>query len=162
MKLQLIEKILSHLNVELTKLLTAANNAHLAATDEQSIAETQYDTLAIEAGYLAEGQSRRVEELKLEINEFNQLKDFIQQNSKLHHSVHLGSIVQIHQDKSTNNYFFIAPAAAGFRCEIDDSKFTVITSKSPMGKALIGKSIDDEISVAIGNKILIDDISTIK
>jgi transcription elongation GreA/GreB family factor len=162
MKLQLIEKILSHLNDELTKLLTAANNAHLAATDEQSIAETQYDTLAIEAGYLAEGQSRRVEELKLEINEFNQLKDIIQKNSKLHQFVNLGSIVQIHQDKSANNFFFIAPAAAGFRCDIDDSKFTVITSKSPMGKALLGKSIGDEISVLIGSKHLTDDITTIK
>jgi len=68
MKAEVISKILTYLQNELASLSTAAKNAHLAAIDDQSVAETQYDTLAIEASYLAEGQSRRVEALKKSIN----------------------------------------------------------------------------------------------
>ena len=70
-KEKIIQDILNYLRQELSIIQEAANNAHLAATDDQSVAETQYDTLAIEASYLAEGQSRRVDELKLSINGLN-------------------------------------------------------------------------------------------
>lgn len=158
MKLQLIKKIVNHLNEELDILLVAANNAHLAATDDQSIAETQYDTLAIEAGYLAEGQSRRVDELKDAIASFEQLSEVIIKSPSNHNQVQLGSIVQLSKDQIVNQYFFIAPAAAGFRCMIEDKSFTVITPQSPMGKALINKILDDEVSIQLGNSQLNDEI----
>ncbi|MDG1750978.1 MAG: hypothetical protein P8I03_04865 [Thalassotalea sp.] len=166
MKLPLIKKILSYLSEELNILLVAANNAHLAATDEQSIAETQYDTLAIEAGYLAEGQSRRVGELKLAITAFENLAEMLKQTSDRHQYIKLGSVVQLSQDQSANQYFFIAPAAAGFRCsiscdigcDIKERNFTVITPQSPMGKALLNKSIEDEVAIKLGNSQLNDEI----
>lgn len=162
MKLQLIKKIVHHLNEELNVLLLAANNAHLAAIDEQSIAETQYDTLAIEAGYLAEGQSRRVSELKLAIASFEHLSEVIKKSPCEHNQVKIGSLVQLFQDKSANQYFFIAPAAAGFRCAIKDESFTVITPQSPMGKALLNKTLDDEIAIKLGDSLLEDEIVYLK
>lgn len=158
MKLQLIKKILDHLKEELNVLLVAANNAHLAAIDEQSIAETQYDTLAIEAGYLAEGQSKRVEELKQAIVSFEHLSSIIKRGSDKDTHIKLGSIVQLSKDKVVNQYFFIGPAAAGFRCEIKNKKFTVITPQSPMGKSLLNKSVGDEFFIMLGNAQLEDEI----
>ena len=158
MKLALIDNIIHYLTDELQNLFTAANNAHLAAIDDQSIAETQYDTLAIEAGYLAEGQSRRVESLKQAIISFEQLAEITKKMPEPHENIKLGSIVQLAQDQTMEQYFFIAPAAAGYRCEVEGKKFTVITPESPMGKSLINQGLTDEVSIKLGNEILIDEI----
>jgi len=146
-KKQILSDILSHLEQELSATIIAANNAHLAATDDQSVAETQYDTLAIEASYLAEGQSRRVAEIQHAKQEIAQLtlRDFHNDTP-----VSLGALVQLSQDNDKNHWFFIAPAAGGFRGIFDGKSYTVITPTSPMAKALVGKYIDDEVELMIG------------
>jgi len=156
MKAEVISKILTYLQNELASLSTAAKNAHLAAIDDQSVAETQYDTLAIEASYLAEGQSRRVEALKKSIIELKALP--LEQSLQ----VSLGSLVQLSQDTCAKHWFFIAAAAAGFRCKINDQQITVITPQSPMGQVMMEKYVDDEIQLLIGNNQLDDDIAVIK
>ena len=162
MKRELINKIVNHLTTELDSLINAANNAHLAAIDEQSIAETQYDTLAIEQSYLAQGQSRRVKELQQAILSCK--------NMPLHESpkpnslkpVALASLVQLAQDQAVKSWFFIAPAAAGYRTQIAELNITVITPQSPMGKVLMGKQIDDDVCLTIQDKLLEDYICDIK
>jgi len=158
----LITIILQHLKKELANCKLAANNAHLAAIDDQSVAETQYDTLAIESAYLAEGQSRRIMDFELAINQLEQLKtQLTAKDTEVNKTIRVGSIVQLSDDYQNNNWFFIAPAAAGYKFTIKDKNFTVITPKSPMGIALMNKAIDDEIEVIIGNNKLVDDITAI-
>ena len=154
-KAQIISDIVAHLEQELIATTTAANNAHLAATDDQSVAETQYDTLAIEASYLAEGQSRRVAEIQQAKQALEHLviRDFHDDMT-----ISLGALVQLAQDISEQHWFFIAPAAGGFRGTLDEKHYTVITPSSPMAKALIGKFIDDEIALTVGTNKLIDEI----
>lgn len=152
MKDELIKLLLEHIQQELCSLKEAANNAHLAAIDDQSVAETQYDTLAIEASYLAEGQSRRVQELT---DATKQLAALTFKPSK---SVVLGSMVQLSQDMDIKHWFFIAPAAAGFKCKINERHVTVITPSSPMAKVLLGKEAGDEISLNIASNKHDDDI----
>lgn len=79
----------------------------------------------------------------------------------------MGSLVQLEQAEQAEqeedkldrkNFFFIAPAAGGYRCKIKsdqtDINVTVITPQSPMGTALLGKVLDDEVVVSVGiNKI---------
>jgi len=144
-KEKLIDNILTYLNSELTATLQAAKNAHLAATDDQSVAETQYDTLAIEAGYLAEGQARRAQELQTAAQAIKQLKI-----SDSTDTVRLGSLVQLSMDKKKQHWFFISPAAAGFRTKILENNITLITPNAPMGKALLNKGVDDEVILDIG------------
>jgi transcription elongation GreA/GreB family factor len=154
-KKQIINDILVYLEKELAATVTAANNAHLAATDDQSVAETQYDTLAIEASYLAEGQSRRVQEIQ---QAQKALELFSPRNQQENMPITLGTLVQIAQDKIKQHWFFIAPAAGGFRGTLEDQNYTVLTPNSPMAKALIGKLIDDEIELMIGARKLRDEI----
>lgn len=146
-KKQIISDILAHLEHELLAIKNAANNAHLAATDDQSVAETQYDTLAIEASYLAEGQSRRVDEIQQAKQVIEQLviRDFHEEMP-----ISLGTLVQLSQDSNNKQWFFIAPAAGGFKGLLNGQFYTVITPSSPMAKALIGKFLDDEIELVIG------------
>ncbi len=154
-KKQILRDIISHLEQELSATIIAANNAHLAATDDQSVAETQYDTLAIEASYLAEGQSRRVAEIqhaKQAITELV-LREFHEDMP-----VSLGALVQLSRDSDDNQWFFIAPAAGGFRGIFNGKNYTVITPTSPMAKALVGKYIDDEVELMIGVNKICDEI----
>ena len=154
-KKQILSDIFSHLEQELSATITAANNAHLAATDDQSVAETQYDTLAIEASYLAEGQSRRVTEIQQAKQALTQLvlRDFDESMS-----ISLGTLVQLAQDSDENHWFFIAPAAGGFRGQLEGNNYTVITPTSPMAKALLGKFIDDDVELMVGVNKLCDEI----
>ena len=157
-KKQIISDILAHLSQELDATINAANNAHLAATDDQSVAETQYDTLAIEASYLAEGQSRRVEEIQLAKQA---LEQFIIRDFQKDTAISLGALVQLAEDISEQHWFFIAPAAGGFRGVIENKNYTVITPNSPMAKAMLGKYVDDEIALMVGLNKLHDEISAV-
>lgn len=157
----IITEIILQLQQELALALLAAENAYKAATDDQSVAETQYDTLAIEQSYLAEGQSRRVAEISQAIKSFENL-DVSEEKS----SVMMGSLVQMEQDMTKNKWFFIAPAAGGQRCQITGQdiqlSITVITPQSPMGEALLGKELDDEVVLSIGRKQICDFITDIR
>jgi transcription elongation GreA/GreB family factor len=154
-KKQILSDIISHLEQELSATIIAANNAHLAATDDQSVAETQYDTLAIEASYLAEGQSRRVAEIQHAKQAITKLilRDFDENMP-----ISLGALVQLSRDSENNHWFFIAPAAGGFRGRLNEDNYTVITPTSPMARALVGKYINDDVELMIGVNKLCDEI----
>jgi transcription elongation GreA/GreB family factor len=157
-KKQIISDILTHLEQELVAIKNAANNAHLAATDDQSVAETQYDTLAIEASYLAEGQSRRVAEIQTARQVIEQLViRYFQEDSP----ITLSAWVELTNEDQIKQYFFIAPAAGGFSGVLNEQSYTVITPNSPMGKALIGKFIGDEVELIVGSHKCINEINGI-
>jgi len=158
-KQALVALIISDLKQELNQAINAANEAHAAAVDDQSVAETQYDTLAIEASYLAEGQSRRVQELQAAINDYHDLKllDF-DEDKPITHS----ALVQLNADSQDKHWFFIGPAAGGFRCKLTEQHITVITPKSPMGLAIKGKFLDDDIEVMLGSNKLTDYIALVQ
>mgnify|MGYP000013954214 CR=1 FL=1 len=158
-KKSLVTLISEELKQELNQAINAANEAHAAAVDDQSVAETQYDTLAIEASYLAEGQSRRVHELQTAINDYQVLNllDF-NENS----AIALTALVQLSNDSQSLHWFFIGPAAGGFRCSFSEQQITVITPQSPMGQALLGKYQDDDVNIKLGNNQLSDYIASVQ
>ncbi len=158
-KKQLVDLVVTALSKELQQAIDAANEAHAAAVDDQSVAETQYDTLAIEASYLAEGQSKRVIEFQHAIDTYKAL-DLIEFNNDSY--IALGALVQLSADIDTNHWFFLGPAAGGFRCQIVQQNITVITAQSPMGMALLGKQLDDDIEIMLGNNKQEDYIAALK
>lgn len=151
-KILIVNTIISALVDKRQQAINAANQAHAAAVDDQSVAETQYDTLAIEASYLAEGQSKRVNEYQQAIDAFTQLKLALTLTNINNRSINLGTLVQLSVVTKPNDWFFIGPAAGGFQTQIAEQHITVITPDSPMGKALVGKQQDDDIEVLIGLK----------
>jgi len=147
-KTQLVTLIIASLTEALNQAITAANQAHEAAVDDQSVAETQYDTLAIEASYLAEGQSRRVQALQGAIQAYQQLICLDFSHGK---AIALSALVQLSSGQEKNQWFFIGPAAGGLRCQFKQQHITVITPQSPMGQALMDKQSDDDIELAKSN-----------
>jgi transcription elongation GreA/GreB family factor len=157
-KKTIVALIIENLKQELHQAIKAANEAHAAAVDDQSVAETQYDTLAIEAAYLAEGQSRRVNDLQETLLKYQQLPlvDFDENKP-----IALSAIVQLDADKEKNQWFFIGPAAGGFRCNLNHQHITVITPESPLGLVLMGEFTGENIKVKLGNGKLSDHIANV-
>lgn len=57
-KQQLLVQISTRLQADLEVNMEAANEAREAAIHDESVPETQYDTIGLEASYLAHGQSK--------------------------------------------------------------------------------------------------------
>ena len=157
-KKALVAEILARLKNDLANNMAAAEQAHKASTDEESIAETQYDTLAIEAAYLAEGRSRRVLEIQSAIKAYQKLKLI---KFDLDTQIAPGALVQLSQDKNRNHWYFIGPAAGGQKLSQDNTQVTVITPQSPLGQSLIGKYQDDDLQLQIADRKLTDYISSV-
>ena len=161
-KKQLVNEIIDHLQTELTIAQQAADHAHNAAIDDQSIAETQYDNLAIEASYLAEGQSKRVIEYQQALQAYQQLTLLeFNENSP----IKLTALVQLGKDQACHHWFFIGPYAGGFRTNVlnktIEQQITVITPQSPMGMAMLAKQQDDDIEIRLGHEKLNDFICAV-
>jgi len=158
-KKELIQNIIDELSSKLSQSIISANEAHALAVDDQSVAETQYDTLAIEASYLAEGQSRRVQKYHEAIKHYQSLICLsFDENS----TIALTALIQLSKDKLKQHWFFIGPDAGGFCCQLSQQFITVITPDSPMGLAMLGKQVEDDIEVIVGSNKLMDYISKIQ
>ncbi|GLX87145.1 hypothetical protein tloyanaT_33980 [Thalassotalea loyana] len=146
-KVPIIRQILKNLDTELANAKEAAEQARLAATDEQSVAETQYDTLAIEAGFLAHGQSQRADELIIAIESMEKLA---KQDIKTD-AISLGNIVTLLDENNTTHHFYMAPVAGGMTLKLEGLVVTVITPKAPLGQLLLSKHRDDEVVLTVAN-----------
>lgn len=127
------------------------------------MAETQYDTLAIEQSYLAEGQSRRVDEIKFAIKRLQSIPlEALETKLK----VNVGAVIQLEKDIDKQQWFFLAPVAGGYRCKLTLANnnilnIVVITPESPLGYALVGKELDDEVNMQIAEKHITDFITAV-
>ena len=152
-KQSIVQKTILLLKHDLTSAVSAAQQAHDAATHEQSKAETQYDTLGLENAYLAEGLSRRIDELnqaislleKWKIPEFNEYDD-----------IYLGALLHLRpQQKAGTLCVLLAPAGGGRKVEIKTDTVLIITPQSPMGEALLGLGLDDTAKLENGQSFQI-------
>ncbi|RTE66201.1 transcription elongation factor GreAB [Amphritea opalescens] len=142
-KQQLVAQIIGRLQADLNVNVAAANEAHEAATHEESVAENQYDTLGLEASYLAHGQSMRVQALEGDIAAYQQmpLKLFDEDAP-----VGLSALVTLEDNQGQEKRLFIG----GLQIVEEDYTVIVITPEAPLGAALIGRFLGDQIELPQG------------
>ena len=158
-KPKIVAHVLAQLAQELDNCIEAANSAHLAAVDDQSVAETQYDTLAIESAYLAEGQSKRLLELKKTSAQLASLSfPLADEPATIDQPIKLGALIQL-DDFSAHDWLFLSPSAGGYKVKISEHTITLVTPHSPLGKALLNKYLDDDVQYQAGNKVINKTIS---
>jgi len=149
-KLNLCSVIIGQLEAALKSASAAADQARATATDKQNIAENKYDTLGLEAAYLAHGQSGRVVQLANALDNFRKLLTSIQP----HDQIEMGSLVSLEDESGVERYVFIGPAAGGELVTFEGKNITVITANSPLGQSLMTLATDDEVMTEIaGRKI---------
>ncbi|MNN32663.1 transcription elongation factor GreA [compost metagenome] len=140
--------ILDKLGADLQLLQRAAQTAYEAATHEENVAENKYDTLGLEASYLATGQARRAAEIKQALGLFENLSlrpfDPVQ-------GIQLSALVVLANEDGGEQWLFLGPEAAGLKVVDQGREITVISPRSPLGQALLGKAEGAEVAVVIGN-----------
>ena len=144
-KKKLVAQIQQYLEEELDRLMQAAKAAHEAATHEESKPEDEHDTRAIEAGYLAGAQMKRAEEIRQLLNmyRFLPLREY-----GVEDVVCPAALVEL-ETNGKRAFYFLAPQGGGLVTEVDGKPVQVITPKSPMGDALLGRKVGDIVEVEI-------------
>ncbi|VAW53356.1 Transcription elongation factor [hydrothermal vent metagenome] len=145
----LIKAIIAKLTTVHQTAVDAAQRAYDTATDEENEAENKYDTLGLEASYLAYGQSKRVLECEADLIKFKKLKE-INFSSKM--PIAIGALVCVEDEQSRVQWFFLSSVAGGLNVSFNQKEITLITPSAPMGKALLTGIVNDEVDVKIGDE----------
>ena len=134
MKSTLLEQIRIELNARLERVSKAAMEAHAAATDPGSKAESKYDTRSLEASYLAAGQAKRVDELAESVRIFDALTlpDFSMEDA-----IGAGALVEIEMAGETS-LLLLVPAAGGMTVNHHGEEITLLSPASPLYRKLTG------------------------
>ncbi|MGE0871531.1 MAG: GreA/GreB family elongation factor [Kofleriaceae bacterium] len=130
----------------LQEALSTAQRSHAAAidgaTNEESRAENEKDTRGLEQSYLARGQAKRVAELEAAISE---LEAWVVRSFTAHDRIAISALVTIDEDGAVQR-LFLAPHGGG---SVLSGATHVVSPSSPLGRALLGKRIDDEVELEL-------------
>ncbi|WP_024657640.1 transcription elongation factor GreAB [Pseudomonas syringae USA007] len=145
-KRHVLQLIIDKLEIDLDIAQRAAQTAYETATHEENIAENKYDTLGLEASYLAAGQARRVEEIRQSLTLYQNwsLKPFDELRG-----IQTGDLVVVEAQDGQTRYLFLGPDAAGLKVSAGDRLITVITARAPLGQSLLGRFEDDAVQIVI-------------
>ncbi|MHC6224647.1 GreA/GreB family elongation factor [Pseudomonas sp. X10] len=145
-KADLLHRILATLEHDLDTLRRAAQTAYETATAEENIAENKYDTLSLEASYLATGQARRAGEIRQALLAYQQL---VLREYDPAQGIQVSNLVTLEDEEGQCRVLFLGPEAAGLKIGEAEEQVTVITPRSPLGQQLLGKVEDDEVSLVL-------------
>ncbi|WP_413283920.1 GreA/GreB family elongation factor [Vibrio sp. MA40-2] len=148
-KQSLIDVIIKKLEAIHQVAISATQSAIEAATNEETVPENKYDTLALEAAYLAHGQARRVQECEADIQRFKALPTVSFDPMS---AVGLTAIIQLIDENDQASLFFMGPCSGGVKVIYLNQQVTIITPEAPLGKAMLGQRVGDEIVLEIAGK----------
>ncbi|MGZ0706049.1 GreA/GreB family elongation factor [Pseudomonas piscis] len=138
--------VLQQLQDDLDVAVRAAQTAYETATHEENVAENKYDTLGLEASYLAAGQSRRVEEIRQALSLWQNL---VLRSDNPQSGIQIGTLLGLEDEDGHEQWLFLGPDGAGLKVQVVGQLVTVITPRSPMGQGLLGKFEDDEVEIVV-------------
>lgn len=147
-KQDVLQLIIDKLEVDLDIARRAAQTAYETATHEENIAENKYDTLGLEASYLAAGQARRVEEIRQSLVLYQKLTLAAFNEDK---GIQAGDLITLENHLGVEQHLFLGPDAAGLKIQYDARTVTVITARAPLGQTLLGKQAGDELEIRVNS-----------
>lgn len=145
-KYLLQQLVLERLAEDLLQTEHAARVAHETATHEENIAENKYDTLGLEAAYLATGQARRAEAIRQAMAHWRQFRPRAYDASK---GIELGALVCLIDSEGRQQHVFLGPDGGSMKLVSGAQLVQVISSESPLGRAMLGKCEGDEVSIQV-------------
>ncbi len=142
-KSQLKPALLSVLDEEIRAALDAARQAQETASHADNKPENQYDTLSLEAAYLAHGQSERIRELqeiRIRIARWP-VMDFAADDV-----IATGAVAELTCTGQASRHFWITPVG-GRQLLLDGCTVQVISAQAPLAQQLMGLGAGDEVMV---------------
>lgn len=133
----------------------ASEDAVAYATDEDSKADSKWDTQGLEASYLAAGQANQVRVLYESIQNLKAAAGALAAPLE---RVGLGAVVGCELGGEVDVYF-LAPEGGGEVIELDGRKVTVITPGSPLFERLGGRRAGEAVSLPSGASMRIESVA---
>ncbi len=141
------QQVLERLAADLLQAEQAARVAHETATHEENIAENKYDTLGLEAAYLATGQARRAEAIRQAMTHWRQFRPRPCDASL---GIQLGALVGLVNADDQQQALLLGPDGGSMTLVSGDQRVQVISTEAPLGRALLGKCEGDEVAIQVG------------
>ncbi len=146
-KFLLQQQVLERLAEDLLQAEQAVRAAHETATHEENIAENKYDTLGLEAAYLATGQARRAEAIRQAMAHWRQFRPRPYDAGQ---GIQLGALVcLVDADDQQQQQLFLGPDGGSMALGSGAQLVQVISSEAPLGQAMLGKCEGDEVSIRV-------------
>ena len=145
-KFLLQQRVLERLADDLLQVEQAARAAHETATHEENVAENKYDTLGLEAAYLATGQARRADAIRQAMADWRQFRPRPYDASQ---GIRLGALVCLVDADDTQQQLFLGPDGGSMKLGSGPQIVQVISRESPLGQALLGKCEGDEVALQV-------------
>jgi len=146
-KQEIVAALVQDIEQQLAHAQASMRDAQVGATHPDAKAENQYDTRALELTYLAAGLGARVAELRAALAFFH----FYLPLDLRDQPVTIGSLIELSDDRGSG-WYFLAPAGYGTALVVGGIRVQVITAASPLARALMEKSADDEVTLAAAQK----------
>lgn len=149
-KLLLQQQVLARLTEDLLQAEQGARTAHETATHEENVAENKYDTLGLEASYLATGQARRAEAIRQAISQWQQFRP---RAYDARQGIQLGALVHlVDAEDKPQPCVFLGPEGGSMKLLLGSGlSVQVISGASPLGRALLGKQEGDEVEIQVAS-----------
>ena len=145
-KFLLQQQVLTRLAEDLLQAEQAVRAAHETATHEENIAENKYDTLGLEASYLATGQVRRADAIRQALANWRQFRPRPYDIAK---GIQLGALVCLVDSDDNQQHLFLGPDGGSMKLVSGTVLVQVISSEAPLGRAMLGKCEGDEVSIQV-------------
>lgn len=152
------QDLLRQLEAQLRRTATGASEAAAEAAGEARASadpkERSADSgAAVEFATMARGQAQRQ---RRALGELSALHSFAPEPLAETAAVQIGAIVEIEdEDSGQGRTFFLAPAGAGAMLlgPGGDGDLTVVTPRSPVGRAVLGHRVGDVVDVTLKGEV---------
>ena len=140
------QEVLERLAEDLLQAGQAARAAHETATHEESVSENKYDTLGLEAAYLATGQARRAEAIRQAMTNWRQFRPRPYDASR---GIQLGALVCLADSVDNRQQLFLGPDGGSMKLVSGAQLVQIVSSDAPLSRAMLGKREGDEVSIQV-------------
>ncbi len=145
-KSKVLDALLSALEEELRNAISASQDAADYATNEESRAESRWDTQGLEASYLAAGHAGQARHWAEAIDELKAERlDFLRK----YETISLGAFFECEMDGARQRFIF-AGTAGGQVLAVNGGEVTVITKSSPLAHRVVGHRAGDAFELPNG------------
>lgn len=147
-KLSLRDRLAAALEQSLAAARAAHGAAVEGATHAEARPENDKDTRGLEQSYLARGHAQRVAELEEAVAAVASMQVHEHPAGA---PISAGALVTV-REHGERRHLWIAPYGGGLTLATGDGQVTVLTPSSPLGRALLGKHVEDECELGSGDK----------
>lgn len=148
-KQRVLDAVLDKLASDVQQAAQTAEDTRKDATHVEAKPENDKDTRALEQSYLARGQAMRAEQLaaEREVLRFLTLPTLGPDDT-----ISAGALVELEADDGSTRVLFLLPHAGGTEVSVDNVSVLVVTAASPLGAALLGRGVGDDVLLRTRDK----------